>query len=306
MGWDWKGYLPGDSSDLIWTEYHSYEEAPQLMNPASQVVTNANSSPFRATVGPDNLRRKDYPQSFGIERRMTNRALRALELYGGDESITAEEFRAYKYDKRYSTNSAAHEIIQTILAADPEDIGDDPDYLEARELLANWDFTAEAESRTAPIAIISLTPVIVAMMKEEPALDPLDSFREAVAVLRQHHGRLDPTWGEVNRFRRGEVELPADGGPDVLRALEAFVLDDDGTYSVKSGDSLVMFVEWDANGKQRVETVHQYGSATLDRSSPHYADQVPLFMGERTKKVLWTLEELLPTATRDYRPGESG
>ncbi|MCP3986345.1 MAG: acylase [bacterium] len=305
-GWDWKGYLPGDRSDLIWTEYHSYEEAPQLMNPASQVVTNANSSPFRATVGPDNLRRKDYPQSFGIERRMTNRALRALELYGGDESITAEEFRAYKYDKRYSTNSAAHEIIQTILAADPEDIGDDPDYLEARELLANWDFTAEAESRTAPIAIISLTPVIVAMMKEEPALDPLDSFREAVAVLRQHHGRLDPTWGEVNRFRRGEVELPADGGPDVLRALEAFVLDDDGTYSVKSGDSLVMFVEWDANGKQRVETVHQYGSATLDRSSPHYADQVPLFMGERTKKVLWTLEELLPTATRDYRPGESG
>ena len=91
-----------------------------------------------------------------------------------------------------------------------------------------------------------------------------------------------------------------------MRALEAFVLDDDGTYSVKSGDSLVMFVEWDADGKQRVETVHQYGSATLDRASPHYADQVPLFLSEGTKKMLWTLEELLPTATRDYRPGESG
>ncbi|MCP5060398.1 MAG: acylase [bacterium] len=305
-GWDWKGYLPGDRSDLVWTEYHTYDEAPQLMNPSSQVVTNANSDPFHATVGEENLKRENYPESFGIERRMTNRALRALELYGGDDSITAEEFRAYKFDKRYSAKSAAREIVATILAADPETLGDDPDYAEARELLAAWDFTATAASRTAPIAIISLTPVVVAMMKEEPPLDPLDTFRDAVAVLRQHHGRLDPTWGEVNRFHRGDLELPADGGPDVLRALEAFVLDEDGTYSVKSGDSLVMFVEWDAEGKQRVETVHQYGSATLDRASPHFADQVPLFLSEGTKKVLWTLEELLPTATRDYRPGESG
>ena len=305
-GWDWKGYLPGDRSDLIWTEFHGFDEVPQLMNPASQVVVNANSSPFRATAGPENLHREDFPESHGIERRMTNRALRALELYGGDESITAEEFHAYKFDKRYSAKSAAREIVATILAVDPAEPGGDPDYREARELLAAWDFTAQAESRTAPIAILSLTPVIVAMMKGEPAPDPVETFRNAVAVLRRHHGRLDPTWGEVNRFRRGDLELPADGGPDVLRALEAFVLDEDGTYSVISGDSLVMFVEWDAEGRQRIETVHQYGSATLDRSSPHYADQVPLFLGERTKKVLWTLEELLPTATRDYRPGESG
>lgn len=304
-GWDWKGYLPGDRSDLIWTEFHGFDEAPQLMNPASQVVINANSSPFHATVGPENLRREDYPESFGIERRMTNRAYRALELYGGDESITAEEFRAYKYDKSYSTKSAVRKIVATILAADPEQLGDDPDYEAARELLAAWDFKAEAKSRTAPIAILTATPVIVALMREEPPVDPLETFRDAVSVLRRHHGRLDPTWGEVNRFRRGDLELPADGGPDVLRALEAFVLDDDGTYSVNSGDSLVMFVEWDAEGRQRVDTVHQYGSATLDRSSPHYADQVSLFLGERTKRVLWTLEELLPTATRDYRPGES-
>ncbi len=302
-GWDWKGYLPGDRSDLIWEEFHGLGEVPQLLNPASQVVANANHTPFRATVDGEGPRRADFPETHGIERRVTNRALRALELYGGDTSITPAEFRAYKYDKSYSEDSAVREIVATVLEAD---LGDDPQLARARELLAAWDFTARAASRTAPIAILTATPVIVAQLREQPPVDPLESFRDATRSLERHHGRLDPTWGEVNRFRRGALDLPADGGPDVLRALEAFVLDPDGTYTVNSGDTLVMFVEWDAAGRHRVDTVHQFGSATLDPSSPHFADQVPLFLDEKTKRVPWTLEALLPTATRDYRPGESG
>ena len=58
----------------------------------------------------------------------------------------------------------------------------------------------------------------------------------AVRTLLRHHGRLAVPWGEVNRFRRGALDLPADGGPDVLRALENFELDGDGTFSVNSGE----------------------------------------------------------------------
>lgn len=305
-GWDWKAYLPGDRSELIWQETHSYAETPKLVNPPSHVVASANHDPFRATIAPHNLRREDFPASHGIERRITNRSLRALELYGSDPSITRDEFRSYKFDKRYSEQSAAHEIVAEVLAADAATLGDDPDLLRARELLAAWDFSAELESRTAPIGIVTATPVIVARMREQPAVSPLDAFRDAVVSLKRHHGRLDPTWGEVNRFRRGKLDLPANGGPDVLRALESFVLDEQGTYDVHSGDSLVMFVEWDREGGIVVETIHQYGTATRDPSSPHYDDQVPLFLDERTKRVPWDLEEVLPKATRNYSPGQSG
>ena len=45
---------------------------------------------------------------------MTNRALRALELLGGDSSITPEEFDAYKYDVTYAETS---EVAQAWRAA---------------------------------------------------------------------------------------------------------------------------------------------------------------------------------------------
>ena len=96
------------------------------------------------------------------------------------------------------------------LAADAEALGDDPDLQEGRRLMALWDFTAEAGSRTAPVAILTATPVIVAQIRERPAVDPLDAFRDAVTALRRHHGRLDPTWGEVNRFRRQITRAASD------------------------------------------------------------------------------------------------
>ncbi len=302
-GWDWQAYLPGDRSDLVWTETHPFSETPQLLNPPSHFVVSANHDPFRATSDPHNLAREDYEESRGIETRMTNRALRALELYGGDASITAEEFRAYKYDKQYSEQSEARRIVEEVLAASPEELGRDPDLLRGQEILSGWDLRADASSRSAALGIVTATPVVVAMMRGADPVPSIDAYRDAVAALLRHHGRLDPTWGEVNRFRRGKLDLPADGGPDVLRALESFVLDDHGTYDVRSGDCFVMFVEWDRAGAIRVETIHQYGSATLDAGSPHYADQVPLFLQEKTKPMPWSLDEVLPTATRDYAPG---
>jgi penicillin amidase/acyl-homoserine-lactone acylase len=50
--------------------------------------------------------------------------------------------------------------------------------------------------------------------------------------------------------------------------------------------------------------VHQFGSATLDPRSRHYADQVPIFLSEQTKQVFLDEAELRPHVERDYRPGE--
>ena len=53
-----------------------------------------------------------------------------------------------------------------------------------------------------------------------------------------------------------------------------------------------------------IDTIHQYGSATLDASSPHYADQAPIFAEKKWKQPPMRLDDLLKQATRDYRVSE--
>ncbi len=298
---DWQRVLPGDRSDLIWQEVLHFDAVPKVVNPRAGFVVNANHTPFRSTAPADAPDPAAFGPELGIESRMTNRGLRELELFGGDDSITREEFRAYKYDKRYAEGSEAKRIVAEILAAD---FSGDADLAAGQELLRRWRGGAEADDPAAALAILSATPVVVAKLqgKEPPSVQ--GSYRAALRTLLRHHGRLDVPWGEVNRFRRGGLDLPANGGPDVLRALEDFELEDDGTYSVNSGDSLVMFVEWDREGRQSIETIHQFGSATLDAKSPHYTDQVELFLAEKTKTVPMDEAALRAQVERDYRPGE--
>jgi acyl-homoserine-lactone acylase len=44
-------------------------------------------------------------------------------------------------------------------------------------------------------------------------------------------------------------------------------------------------VEWPADGPVKSRSVHQFGAATIRRSSPHYADQAPMFVREEWKDV---------------------
>ena len=65
-----------------------------------------------------------------------------------------------------------------------------------------------------------------------------------------------------------------------------------------------MFVAWDKTGALSSQSIHQFGSATLDSRSPHYADQTPLFVAMKTKPVLFTETQLAGNVEADYRPGD--
>lgn len=134
-------------------------------------------------------------------------------------------------------------------------------------------------------------------------MTPLAALKESIAYLKRHFGRLDPEWGQLNRMRRGKYDLPIDGGPDIYRAVYGEA-QKDGTFTAVGGDTLIMFVKWDSNGVLSSQSIHQFGSATLDPASPHYADQTPLFVAMKTKPVLFTEKELEGHIEADYAPGE--
>jgi acyl-homoserine-lactone acylase len=205
--YDWRGYLPGNTSDTLWTEYLPFEQLPQVKNPKSGFIQNCNSSPFRTTTGEDNPDPANYPASLGIEGPdvMTNRALRALELFGSDDSITEEEFYTYKLDKSYSKDSPAAELGNQILESLKSD---DPVVKEAIELLRNWDMSATLDSRGTAIAVLSMEPVIRAKMFGNEIPDINEIFVERAHQLKDKYGRVDVPWQEVNRLIRGDVNLP--------------------------------------------------------------------------------------------------
>ena len=46
-----------------------------------------------------------------------------------------------------------------------------------------------------------------------------DNFSKSVKFLNQNFGQLDIPLGDLLLLKRGDIELPLDGAPDVLRAI---------------------------------------------------------------------------------------
>jgi acyl-homoserine-lactone acylase len=297
-GRDWTHIQPGDRSDLIWHGYLPFERVPQIWNPKSGYVFNSNNTPFQATGAEDALKPADFSPTMGLQTNMTNRAYRAEETFGVDPAITAEKFRAYKFDIAYSSRSEIAAMIAQLAQVDP---GSDSDLKAALTLLKNWDRRTNVGSRAAALAV--LTGTEAHHSDDHPDVRPIDALHHTISMLKTHFGRIDPEWGQVNRMHRGALDLPIDGGPDTYRAVYG-VPQKDGTLKAVDGDTFIMFVTWDKQGRLSSESIHQFGSATLDAKSPHYADQTPLFVTMKTKPVLFNSAQLAGQTEADYRPGD--
>jgi len=67
------------------------------------------------------------------------------------------------------------------------------------------------------------------MLRVQQGAAPLTALKATMADLKAHFGRIDPTWGEVNRIRRGTVDLPVDVAPEVSLWVHSVGPDGDST-----------------------------------------------------------------------------
>ncbi|MCX2980436.1 acylase [Halieaceae bacterium IMCC14734] len=300
-GYDWRQYLPGDDSSLLWDKYLAFDDLPQVINPASGFVLSANQSPFQVSAPADNPRAENYQPEDGFPTRMTNRAVRGLELFAALPKLSAEDFSAIKHDKVYSRNSRAGKFIGAVLELAP---GLEPPYEQARQLLAEWDYSADEDNRGAALGTCIIGAEWLAEQGGEPAPEPRAELIRCTDALLVATGRIDPRWGDINRHVRGAQSWPLGGGPDTLRAVYGRGLEQDGYHTNVAGDGLYYLVSWDSKGRQQVRGVHQYGSATLDENSPHYADQAADYANEVLHDPLFDDELRESQGVRRYRPGD--
>jgi acyl-homoserine lactone acylase PvdQ len=322
-GYDWSLDLDGTTSATRWTEYVPFDELPRVIDPSAGFIQNSNSTPFITTGWPDDPVQSAFSETLGVETDPTNRSLRSVGLLNGDRSISLDDLLAIKFDTTYHPDSLVaswrDDLVTRVVPATLAESHDlEPVVVfAALETLRRWDLRASLDSRGMALMTVTLTYVYDAMEDDDRVdFDPsqlvdaevpaevLDAaLANAIEWLMEHHGRVDPPWSDVNRLVRGDLELPIDGGPDLLRAVYG-ERRDDGTLEGVAGDAYVLVVEWDRFGAFSGRSIHQYGSATLDEESPHYADQAPLFVDREFTPVLLDAEEVLDDAVRTYRPGE--
>ena len=302
-GFDYTKIVPGDTTKSLWSGSLSLVWMPKIVDPASGFVTNANNTPFMAAGPGSELDRKRFSPYLGIEQQVTNRTIRAIELLSADQSITPEELLKIKFDTAYTRDPRyfPKQWFDRLLAAD---MGDEADLVAAQKLLRTWDFTSDGKGGADTLADALMRAANRTNYRGDPLPDPRVELRKSVDLLMKFYGRLDVPLLEMQRLRRGKVDLPMDGGTDTLRATTSWdkeVLADDGHGRVKHGDSFIMLINWDKTGKVNSRSIVPYGAATNRPESPHYTDQMQMFVDRKFKPVHFERADLIANAKRAYR-----
>ena len=277
----WNKILPGENKETLWYDYIPFDRLPYVYDPLEGFFQNCNSSPYLATGSKVDVS-KPLPAWTGIETHQTNRALRSLETFGVDSSITREEFFDYKYDVEYSRESIIASVRDRYLKEmNKKEI---PDELsKAMQMIKDWNLRVDSLNTNAALCILTLPN---AFKLEDLKYDKdkvTDKLYESISYLKKNFDRIDVPWGRVVRLVRGEKSLPLAGGPGTIRAI--YSKKDGKRYRAVAGDCYIQAVEWGPKGELNAWSIHNYGSATRDENSPHFNDQSELFSKHKMKVI---------------------
>ena len=300
-GYDWQQYLPGNDSKLIWREYQPMSVLPQVKNPASGFLHSANQTPFMISSAGSNPEMLVPQNEAGWQTRITNRAVRGLELFEVAGQISLDEFSAIKHDNSYSPNYRGIHFLNVVrmLATNDETLQS------AQSILKQWNLSTDKDNRGAALGVCVLRAEWLSESGGTPLPDPLDTLDNCVDEVMDYANQLDPRWGEINRHGRDGKTWEVAGGPDTLRAIYGKDLGDDDYLTATGGDGLYYIIRWAADGTQTVLGVHQYGANMVDAKSPHYLDQAEDYSNEVMHAPRYRAEDRESHIERRYTVSDS-
>jgi acyl-homoserine-lactone acylase len=300
---DWKKTVPGNGSKTLWTSFHGIRELPQYINPKSGFLFNTNHSSFLATGPQDNLSVSSFPRQNGWETDHNNRSVRLLELMPQEGMVDYETFKRIKFDRQYPSELQFPVRIDTLFQLKPED---HPAYDTLLRNLQRWDRRGDADSKGAGAFLMVYETVskrragrLNGRLDKEECLSVLEDVRSQLVT---RFGRTDVALGEIQKLVRGSRTYPSPGLPDLL-APQWSVPYQNGMRKVTGGDAYVAFVRFPKQGLPVIESSNTYGASSRE-GSPHFDDQVPLFLGQKTKRMTMDREEVIRNAKRVYHPGD--
>ena len=225
-GYNWKGIVPGDTKKTLWTEYHNIEDLPQVIQPESGFIYNANHSPFKSTSADENPNEKNYNENMGYERYDNNRSTRLIELIESYDKISYDDFKDIKYDNsfpsKFNYNFMDISIIETLKLQAENDL------FELLDIIQKWDRKTDIDSQGAGIYGVLYYQLVRnyrnEIQKNNKTVSKeilLSALADTKAYIINNFGSIKITLGVFQKLVRGDKELPIWGLPDVITAMSS-------------------------------------------------------------------------------------
>ena len=299
----WTGVLPGNTSETLWTDYYKTHELPQVINPESGYIYNANHSPFKSTSIDENPNPKDFASNMGYETFDNNRSTRILELVESYKSIDYEDFKKIKYDNKFPTPFNYNFMdVNKIMEMKPDDY---PEIADLIKQIQNWDRSTDAASTGAgAYAMFYYTLADKYFYKSYYDRNfskslIADCLVEVKKRMKKYFNSTIVKLGDFQKLVRGDKEIPIFGMPDIITAMNASKYKD-GKVQVTHGESYIQLVKFSSKGTE-IESIISYGSSD-NEDSPHYDDQMEKYSKFQTKKMSFDRDWVLNNSKRIYNP----
>ena len=299
----WTGVLPGNTSETLWTDYYKTHELPQVINPESGYIYNANHSPFKSTSIDENPNPKDFASNMGYETFDNNRSTRIFELVESYESIDYEDFKKIKYDNKFPTPFNYNFMdVNKIMEMKPDDY---PEIADLIKQIQNWDRSTDAASTGAgAYAMFYYTLADKYFYKSYYDRNfskslIADCLVEVKKRMKKYFNSTIIKLGDFQKLVRGDKEIPIFGMPDIITAMNASKYKD-GKVQVTHGESYIQLVKFSSKGTE-IESIISYGSSD-NEDSPHYDDQMEKYSKFKTKKMSFDRDWVLNNSKRIYNP----
>jgi len=306
-GYNWKGIVPGDTMETLWTDYHEIEDLPQVIQPESGYIYNANHSPFKSTSVTENPREEDYDKLMGYETYDNNRSLRLKELIDKFDKISYKDFKNIKYDNSFP--SKFNYNFMDINIIDNIKLDKNHELFEILNEIQNWDRKTDINSIGAGLygvfyyqLINNYADQIRKLSSEDKPVSKeiiLSAISDIKTYLNKNFGKVKITLGDFQKLVRGENEIPIWGLPDVITAMSS-VKYKNGMRKVYAGESYIGLVRFNKDGPI-LESIMSFGNSD-DPDSNHFVDQMNMYSKFQTKKMTFERKEIYRNAKSIYNP----
>ncbi len=305
--YNWQGVLPGNTSQTLWpAKFHSFDSLPQVLKPGSGYLVNTNNSAFDVTAAEDNARPQNYPSTFGYGLEKNNRSIMAHYLISRHNKLSYEDMKRIKFNRDFNDSLYNYGLsnICVLMNLSPVKY---PELSDAIRVLQNWNYSSDANNKETALLAFTMYNLIDKITSrgtnyEENSFTEhqyVEALRHAKHHMLKHFGTLTIPLGEVQRHVRGDVDLPIGGAPEVLAATISQPYKD-GKRRTYVGESYIQLVRYSTD-KVEIESIHAYG-ASAKPESPHYTDQMQLFVEQKLKPMTLDRAEIYKNAERIYHP----
>jgi acyl-homoserine-lactone acylase len=219
-----------------------------------------------------------------------------------------EDIHEVKYNKSFLKDASYYTHFKTLFTLDEAKY---PRLKDAIQTLKRWDFDADVADTNASLVLVvhkmlskklqgsvGFLTMRNELLSEE---DAVWAVKKAKQFLLKTHHTIYPQLGAVQRHIRGGISFPSGGMSEVPRATESSLYDKKkGIYRLNGGDGYIHFAKFSNEGTV-IRTINAFGASSM-KNSPHYTDQMELFINEKTKPMTLDKNENFKNAVKIYHP----